>query len=417
MVEIRPELLNGPRAAGELAESLGVTRAGLLHAYRRELSSVLRFGRARNSRFAAREKLPGLNTDEFPVFRIDEAGKIAPAGQLITLASHQSISLPSETVVDGLPPEMHDIAPRGFLGRSFARRHADLGLPDDASNWSDPHVLIALTRRGEDLPGNLVVGRESFDRFQRLTFEGHTTNDFPELAAAAIAGEHAGSSAGGEQPKFTCLLEGQHCIVKFATNETDNARRWQDLLTLEHLALDTLITAGIPAAKTRLVDLRNLRCLIVDRFDRIGIRGRRPVSTLAAASERVDGPWTDEAQQLAEQGLLSRDDLDRIAILDAYGALIANTDRHRYNLLLFSDTRTFTLAPAFDQLPMAYAPPASGQLPNAAVEEAVPGVNTLRVWDRAREIAATFWRRASEADLSRTMRTIVEGHLRRQARS
>ncbi len=271
MVEIRPQLLSGPRGAGELVESLGITRAGLLHAYRREANSVLRFGRARNTRFAARQKLTGLNTDEFPVFRVNEVGKIAPAGQLITLAGQQSIWLPNEVVVDGLPPEMHDVAPRGFLGRSFARRHMDLGLPDDVSNWSDHHVVIALTRRGEDVPGNLVIGRESFDRFQRLTFENHTTNDFPALAAAAIAGEHVGSSAGGEQPKFTSLLEDRHRIVKFATNETDNARRWQDLLTLEHLSLETLRGAGIPAAKTQLVDVGNLRCLIIDRFDRIGI--------------------------------------------------------------------------------------------------------------------------------------------------
>ena len=55
---------------------------------------------------------------------------------------------------------MHAAAPRGFLGRSFTGRHTDLGLPEDASNWSDHHILIALSRRGEDLPGNLVIGRE-----------------------------------------------------------------------------------------------------------------------------------------------------------------------------------------------------------------------------------------------------------------
>jgi hypothetical protein len=62
---------------------------------------------------------------------------------------------------------------------------------------------------------------------------------------------------------------------------------------------------------------------------------------------------------------------------------------------------------------MAYAPPASGHLRNDAIAEAVPAVNTLAVWDRARELAARFWRRAAEADLSDSMRKIVAIHARR----
>jgi len=326
---------------------------------------------------------------------------------------NQSIWLPDNTVLDGLPPEMHDMAPRGFLGWSFARHHADLGLPEDVTNWSDNHVLIALTRRGEDLPGNLVTGRESFNRFQRLQFENHTADDFRALAAAALAGEHVGSSAGGERPKFTSLVDGRHRMIKFATDETDNARRWQDLLTLEHVALETLSDAGIRTAETQLLDVDGLRCLIINRFDRTGVRGRRSAMTLAAASERVDISWTDAAQELAGRDLLSQDDVHRIALLDAYGALIANTDRHQYNVVLFRDERGYSLAPAFDQLPMAYAPPASGHFRNAAIDEAVPAINTLDVWQEARAIAMDFWRRASNQDLTESMRRIVKEHTER----
>lgn len=155
------------------------------------------------------------------------------------------------------------------------------------------------------------------------------------------------------------------------------------------------------------------RCLIVDRFDRIGVRGRRSVMTLASASQRVDGTWADAAHELTQRKRLSREDMRQVALLDAYGALIANTDRHGYNFLLYSNEQTYSLAPAFDQLPMAYAPPASGHLRNTAVQEAVPAVNTLDVWDRAREIARRFWHRASETDLSDSMRAIVEAHARR----
>ena len=135
--------------------------------------------------------------------------------------------------------------------------------------------------------------------------------------------------------------------------------------------------------------------------------------TLAAAAERVDGSWTDAAQQLSGRGLLNQDDVGRIALLDAYGAMIANTDRHRFNVLLFPDRNGYSLAPAFDQLPMAYAPPASGHFRNTAADAVVPTVNTLAVWDQARELAKKFWRSALDGDLSAPMSRIVREHAER----
>jgi hypothetical protein len=410
MFELQPYLLNGAQRAGDLIEAIGISRGTLKYAYEREAPHILRLGRARATRYAARQNLTGLDTDEFPVFRVDEAGRIVPAGTLVTLVATESVWLPNETIIDELPPEMHDISPRGFLGRSYARHHADLGLPEVVTSWSDNHILIALSRRGEDLPGNLVIGRESFDRFQNLQHEAHTANDFQALSNAAIAGEHVGSSAGGEQPKFTALVDGQHRMIKFATDATDNSRRWQDLLTLEHVALQTLRDAGIEAAETELLDVNGLRCLIINRFDRIGEMGRRAVLTLAAASQQVDGTWTDAAEGMQRRSELSDEGLQRITILDAYGALIANTDRHQYNVSLFPTETEYTVAPAFDQLPMAYAPPASGNLRNSAIAGPRPAVNTLAVWSEAQELAAEFWRRAGEQRLSDSMRSIIREH-------
>lgn len=413
MFELRPNLSNGAQRAGDLVEALGVSRGTLKYAYEREATHVLRLGRARATRYAARQNLPGLDADEFPVFRVNEAGAIRPAGTVVTLVATESVWLPDESIIDGLPPEMHDVAPRGFLGRSYAHRHTDLGLPEDVTNWSDHHILIALSRRGEDFPGNLIVGRESFDRFQNLQHDTHTADDFPALSAAALAGEHVGSSAGGEQPKFTALVDGQHRLVKFATRETDNARRWQDLLTLEHVALETLRDAGMAAAETHLHDIDGLRCLVVSRFDRIDENGRRAVMTLAAVSDRGNISWSDAAEELEQQGVVSNADMHRIALLDAYGALIANTDRHLYNILLYPTDTGYTLAPAFDQLPMAYAPPASGNLRNSPIAAPRPAVNTLAVWDDARELAAEFWRRAGNQQLSNSMQAIVRQHSNR----
>ncbi|MEO6213579.1 MAG: hypothetical protein ABIP65_08125 [Vicinamibacterales bacterium] len=53
-------------------------------------------------------------------------------------------------------------------GRHVASLHADLRCPPRLADWSDHHLLIAMSRRGEDLPGNLIVGDESFARWQEL---------------------------------------------------------------------------------------------------------------------------------------------------------------------------------------------------------------------------------------------------------
>ncbi len=410
MLEIRPYLMDGALRSSELLAAAGVSRETLANAYRREAGQVLRFGQARATCYAARQNLPGLGTDEFPIFRVDEGGDIQRNGQLVTLVATESVWLPDPTVIDGLPAEMHDVAPKGFLAHSYARHHADLGLPDDVSDWSDKHILVALSRRGEDLPGNLIIGRESFDRFQQLRHEAHTENDYSRLSRDAIAGEHAGSSAGGEQPKFTAFVNGQHRIIKFATGATDNSRRWQDLLALEHVALQTLQDAGIDAATSELLDIDGLRCLVVDRFDRSGEMGRRAVMTLAAASGNVAGSWADSAEEMHQEGELGDEGMHRIALLDAFGAQIANGDRHHYNVALFPTQTGYDVAPAFDQLPMSYAPPASGNLRNAAILQPHAAVNTLEVWEEARGLANEFWRRASELKLSDSMHAIVREH-------
>src|SRR5207253_10921946 len=93
---------------------------------------------------------------------------------------------------------------------------ADLRLPPRLTDWSDHHILLAMSRRGEDLPGNFVIGEESFARWQVLEPVSRSRDDYPALAEATIAGHPPGSSAGGERPKFGALVGNQHMLVKFA---------------------------------------------------------------------------------------------------------------------------------------------------------------------------------------------------------
>jgi hypothetical protein len=398
-----------------LTKAAGISRPTLMRAVRGLGDQVLTLGRARATRYALRRTLPGLTSDEFPAFRVDEAGEISQCGTLTTLAAAESAWLPDEEVIDGLPVEIHDIAPRGFLGRSFVSRHHDLALPEDVTRWSDHHVLTAVTRRGEDLPGNFVIGKESFARWQDLRHDETDVPEFPRLAEAALAGEHAGSSAGGARPKFTCLHRGEHCIVKFSNAKTDNSRRWQDLLLLEHLALRTLRDHGVDAARSEIVDRAGWRFLIVYRFDRVGLRGRVRAMSLAAASGMEGRPWIEAANALSRKHLLSARDARGIALLEAFGAQIANTDRHLHNVCMFPRDDHYDLAPAFDQLPMAYAPQASGDMREEPVGVARPDADTLAVWGEATSLARAYWQVAADADLTDSMHAIAAAHASRHA--
>ena len=236
----------------------------------RDTDDIVRIGRGRASRYGLRQTWPALEGSDFPLFQIAVDGRAHGAGQLVTLVARQSVWLPAGSVSDGLPVELADARPSGFLGRHFAARHADLRLPQRLSDWSDHHILLAMARRGEDLPGNLIVGEESFARWQDLRIVPAARADYPQLADATIAGHPPDSSAGGERPKFGVLVDGRHRLVKFAARGASGdavARRWCDLLVLEALALNVVSSRGVPAANTDIVETPSHVFLESERFD------------------------------------------------------------------------------------------------------------------------------------------------------
>ncbi len=338
----------------------------------------------------------------------------------MTLAARQSVWMPAGEVSDGLPAALADARPSGFLGRHFAAIHADLRLPPRLADWSDHHVLIAMSRRGEDLPGDLLVGEESFARWQALERVAATRNEYPALAEATIAGHPPGSSAGGERPKFGVRVDSRHVLVKFAARGGAAdlvARRWCDLLILEGLALDAVGSWGISAARTHVIETPSHWFLESERFDRAGVRGRRAVLSLAALHDDPADSWARAASSLRDAGRITEEDARRIRWLDAFGALIGNTDRHQHNILFFTGESTARLAPAFDQASMLYAPTADGQVPPRVF--AVPNVtsDTLDVWDGARNAARQFWAQGSDdTRLSDDVRTICASNAHLLAR-
>src|SRR5450759_2336268 len=223
------ELDRGVLHAADLRQRVGVSPATLMRALREAGPDVVRIGRGRATRYGLRQSWQNLGASRFPLIRVAEDGTARSAGELVTLVEHQTVWMPAGTVSDGLLVELADARPSGFLGSHFAAIHADLRLPARLADWSDHHIVIAMSRRGEDLPGNLIVGDESFARWQALESVVKTRNDYPELAEATIVGRPPGSSVGGERPKFGVVVDGRHVLVKFAARGGVGdvvARRW-----------------------------------------------------------------------------------------------------------------------------------------------------------------------------------------------
>ena len=122
-----------------------------------------------------------------------------------------------------------------------------------------------------------------------------------------------------------------------------------------------MASCGIPAATTNVIEAPSHWFLESERFDRAGVRGRIAVLSLAAIHDDLADSWARAATSLREAGRLTDEDARRLRWLDAFGALIGNTDRHRSNILFFTEGSSLRLAPAFDQVSMLYAPAADGR--------------------------------------------------------
>ena len=122
--------------------------------------------------------------------------------------------------------------------------------------------------------------------------------------------------------------------------------------------------------------------------------------------------WAATANRMAERQLLRAEDARTLRLLEAYGVLIANTDRHYGNISLRLQDDEWVLAPAYDMLPMLYAPVGGELVPrNFAERPLQPTAATLPEWAQAKALACTFWAAAGEASLSDGFRQIAAQNL------
>ncbi len=438
--------LRGRLQAGELLKALEVSRATLMRQVRAAGDDVIARGSARRTTYAARRALRGSKA-ALPLYRVDEQGDIQevarldltyPHGCAVEFLADFGWPLDAEMQAgwfDGLPYPLQDLRPQGFLGRIFARHHAGLlQVPEDPTAWTDDHALHAMSLLGTDLLGDLILGepacRQWLERVQagRLARDEQPIDDarvpesYERLAASAMAQGLVGSSAGGEFPKFEAVRRSQdggiqHMLVKFSgSDDSPGTQRWADLLVCEHLAGQVLTThLGIRAATSRVHHFGGRTFLEVERFDRHGLYGRSGVTSLASLNGALFGlagvPWVEVARQLGARAWLPADDVRWTALLWCFGQLIGNNDMHDGNLSFQPrsvDGRPgLQLAPAYDMLPMLYAPSRGVELPPREYRPRPPLPAERELWAQAAQAAVTFWRSAAaDARISAAFRAV-----------
>lgn len=412
---------NGHASSPELQARLGLSQPTVSRLLAPLVASgqVVKVGAARAQRYLLPREVPGVGRQVL-IHQVQPGGELQRFGTLYPLVGggcwmdEDDKAHGQSEYHSGLPWFLFDIRPQGFLGRAFAQTQAGLGLPQQLSVWSDDHILLALVLTGEDLPGNLLVGAAALERYLALPPEhsaapvvSDPAQDYPRLALQALGSALPGSSAGGEQPKFCAVIQGEQgeqgvpVLVKFSPAGTSPAdQRWRDLLVCEALALHTLQAAGVAVAQTDIVQAGGRVFLQSRRFDRTA-QGRVGMVSLAMYDAHYIGigaQWAATAMQTGRAGpeRLAPADIHTLCLLDAFGALIANTDRHHGNVSLLLHQHRWQLAPAYDMLPMYYAPVAgevverdwAGQPPR-------PHADTLGVWPQARALALQFWQKAA----------------------
>jgi ParB-like chromosome segregation protein Spo0J len=428
---------DGSLTAAALGQALGVSQPTMSRLLTSAGERIVRIGRARASRYALAHDI-GRAGSRWPLYRIDAEGRSYSLGELRALhggSFHFERAQPmpaflhgdfSDGLFPGLPWFLDDQRPQGFLGRAFVRRvAADIGAPTDIIRWQPHDVVLALLRHGEDEPGDLVLGEDALQRALQaaLTPDAMAPSErvhrYPALADAALAGEDIGSSAGGEQPKFTVLLRNgdgfRAAIVKFSErSSTPAGQRWADLLHCEHLASEVLREHGIAAAESEIVQADGRVFLQSTRFDRTRSLGRHGLVSLAALDAAYYGQgridWWKFAPQLQRDGWLSADDARTLALRGWFGALIGNSDMHLANAsLVLTNARPLALAPSYDMLPMALRPVSTGELVPRRLDIVPPLPEQREFWGEASAMARLFWLRVeSDSSISDEVRTIAK---------
>lgn len=342
-------------------------------------------GCGRSTRYALPQPV-GTQASQQTLWTADEAGDTHALGTLSFLAQSQIhvqadgvdvLFVPSAQ--QALPWFLSPLRPQGFLGRLLAQRLSGQGVPPNPEQW-DVHAVLWAALHTPDAPGALWLGDLTGIPGPEVPVFAESA---PGAALDAVAADVSrtlpvGSSAGGEQPKFTAVSDkGDAWLVKFSPPRgTPFGERWNDLLVAEALCSLVLSDCGHQVAEARIVQTPARTYLLSRRFDRQGLQGRKHVVSLGAAHagfvKTRYQDWGATADALVRQHRLTAADARMLHERLHFGRLVGNTDMHSGNASVWAAGHTlhdmvkgqFVLAPVYDMLPMRWKPDPMWGLPD-----------------------------------------------------
>lgn len=263
---------------------------------------------------------------------------------------------------DGLPGAFADCSPDRWGKSLITKRLQALALRENrtAPSLGDVDFLIGvsdLTRQGA-LRFKRSISAPFLDpdlqvpklvELPRLLGAADQVADGGDDLAAIKALLDAGSgSLGGARPKASVRDENRLLMAKFPHRSDD----W-DVMAWEKTALDLAERAGIEVPGTELVQIDGRHVLVLERFDRDGVRRRGYISAMTLIEGR-DGDvrdYVEVAETLAEHGARVSADLHELWRRIAFSVAIHNTDDHLRNHGFLHETGGWVLSPVFDVNP------------------------------------------------------------------
>ena len=412
-LSIRAYLERGPATSKEIQAATKLSQAAVSRQLRGMGDAVIRLRRGRSIRYVMTRNAFGGN-DKLPLSIVDAYGDTVLAALIRPLVHggylvEPATGIPSlllgerrDGLYEDLPYFLFDLRPEGFLGWRIAKEMAtqSLDFPPDPRWWNTNHIGRYLISNGDDLPGNFKFGEQSLLRVRRKPVPV-SDDDYPALADSVMSGVIPGSSAGGEQPKFTAFSKKSlsHVIVKFSPKgESEVATRWRDILITEYHATEAIHNEGFPAAETRLIEKGGRLFLESQRFDRSGEYGRMSMVSLQSIDAEFVGlgsHWPRVLDALFKIELVRWQHVFDAEFLWYFGNLINNTDMHLGNLSFAIEGNVFKLLPVYDMCSMGFAPRGGGDVPRFNFVPRDPKTINLNgeVCDSIRAMAHDFWER------------------------
>ena len=414
-LSISKYLERGPSTSKEIQAATGLSQTAVARQLRNLGNHIIKLQNGRSPRYAATCNAFG-GDDQLPLSIVDAHGNTVLAAYIRPLV-HGGFFVEDATgtpplllgvnkngLYDDLPYFLFDLCPQGFLGRHIAEEMASRSedFPTDPRNWNTNHIGRYLVSNGDDLPGNFKFGEQALLRVRRKPAI-ISDNDYPALADSVLQGIIPGSSAGGEQPKFTAFSEkcSSHVIVKFSPKGNNKvARRWRDILITEYHATEAVHKENFPAAETRLIEMDDRLFLESQRFDRTGEYGRMSMISLLAIDAEFTGlgsGWPQVLDALFKQDLVSWQHVYDVESLWCFGRLINNTDMHLGNLSLAIEGNVFRLLPLYDMCSMGFAPKGNGEVSLYNFLPSIPkGINVSEEnFKYIKLMARDFWERVT----------------------